>query len=143
MPVKELGSVINRRTSWGRIQIKQIFGYDLIKANYSALDLSKIAWEHESESVGFGPSSVVIAILDAYFSNGSHTLGCKSYMLCLKTIWEENVIELEYNSTPEEFCFTKRLFNKMKAECVEGTTIGKNQIIKALYTHALDLLDHI
>ena len=143
MSVKQLGTTLNKRTSWGRKQIHELFGYDLVKANYSSLDVSRIAWDYESEMVGFGPSAVVVSILNVYFSNGNTTLGCKSYMLCLKTIWEENVVELEHNSTPEEFRFTKRLFNKMKAECVEGTIIGKNQIIKALYTHALDLLDHI
>lgn len=143
MSAKELGKTIATRTTWGRIQIKNTFGYELIKANYSSSDLAKIAWSIESETVGFGQGQQIVSVLETYFSNGPGSLGYKSYMFCLKTLWDENCLELEHNSTPEEFLFAKRLFNYMKAECKEGTIIGKNQISVALHTHALNLLDHI
>lgn len=143
MSVKRIGQKIHCKTTWGRIQIKDTFGYELIKANYSSTELAKIAWDIESQTVGFGQGAQIVSIIDTYFSSGPGSLGYKSYILCLKTLWEENSLELEHNSTPEEFVFAKRLFNYMKAECKEGTIIGKNQISTALYTHALNLLDHI
>lgn len=143
MSVKEIGNKIASKTTWGRIQIKDMFGYDLIKANYSSSSLAKIAWDIESDVVGFGQGKQIVSILYTYFTNGHGSLWYKSYIFCLKTLWDENCLELEHNSTPEEFLFAKRLFNYMKAECKEGTIIGKNQISVALHTHALNLLDHI
>lgn len=138
---EQLGSLVFSKNSWGKNQIKQVFGYELIKSNYNPLELSKILWANEVNQIGFGQISNLIVLLDSLFSQGIPTYGYRAYICHLRQIWEENVNELEFNSAQNEFLFAKCLINKMKAECHEGTIIGKNQIIKALYKNALDSLD--
>ena len=52
-------------------------------------------------------------------------------------------VPIEFNGASGEFLFAKRLINKMKRECLEGTVIGKKQVIEAAYRISLDLLDYV
>ena len=58
-------------------------------------------------------------------------------------MWNDICVPIEYNGAEDEFLFAKRLINKMKKECAEGTVIGKKQVIESAYKISLDLLDHI
>lgn len=136
------GTNIFSKNSWGKKQIKSEFNMELIKSNYSSTEFSKIVLVHDLSEIGFGQLAKVILALDVYFS-GINTVGYQAYILHLKTIWEEHALALEANSAQSEFVTAKRLFNKLKLECPEGGIIGKNQALKALYLHSLDLLDHI
>ena len=61
----------------------------------------------------------------------------------LQSVWNDVCVPIEFNGADGEFLFAKRLINKMKRECLEGTVIGKKQVIEAAYRISLDLLDNV
>lgn len=138
-----IGQLVFEKTSWGKKQIKAEFGLDIIKSNISSLDLASLLYKHLAEQVGFKASEQVIDQVITHASSVDSTYGYKGYMNMLSSIWTEFALPLQVNGAESEFTYIKRFFNKMKAECPEGTVIGKNQVKTLCLKHALDLLYYV
>ena len=141
--VRVFGTKVFEKASWGRKQAKAAFDINVVKANLSSNDLAVALYNKMMEEVGFQASQ---AIIDKIVSNAmsiDSTYGYKGYIGMLKSVWEEQALPNEFNMAEGEFRYLKWFFNKMKAECPEGTIIGKNQVRHACLKHALNLLDYI
>lgn len=141
--VRSFGTKVFEKKSWGKVQAKTLFGIDLIKSNVSAENLALELYNKMMDEVGFLSAK---SIIDKIVSNAKiidSTYGYKSYTAMLKDVWETDALLNEFNMADGEFRYIKWFFNKMKAECPEGTVIGKNQVRHACLKHAIDLLDYV
>ena len=141
--VRAFGTKVFEKTSWGKKQIKTTFDLDIVKSNISSNDLAVELYKKMMEEVGFQASQVIIDKIVYYAMSIDSTYGYKGYIGMLKNVWEEQALPNEFNMAEGEFLYLKRFFNKMKAECPEGTVIGKNQVRHACFKHAIDLLDYV
>lgn len=141
--VRAFGTKVFEKTSWGKKQIKTHFDLDIIKSNISSNDLAVELYNKMMEDVGFQVAKGIIDKIVYYAMCIDSTYGYNGYIAMLKSVWEEKVLPDEFNMADGEFLYLKRFFNKMKAECPEGTVIGKNQVRHACFKHAIDLLDYV
>ena len=114
-----------------------------LKSNISSNNLAVELYNKMMEDVGFQVAKGIIDKIVYYAMCIDSTYGYNGYIAMLKSVWEEKVLPDEFNMADGEFLYLKRFFNKMKAECPEGTVIGKNQVRHACFKHAIDLLDYV
>ena len=141
--VRAFGTKVFEKTSWGKKQAKAAFDIDVVKSNTSSNDLAVELYNKMMDEVGFLSAKSIIDKIVSNTMSIDSTYGYKSYVAMLKDVWETDVLPDEFNMAEGEFRYLKWFFNKMKAECPEGTVIGKNQIRHACFKHSLDLLDYI
>ena len=141
--VRAFGTKVFEKKSWGKVQAKTLFDVDLTKSNVSTENLALELYNKMMGEVGFLTAK---SIIDKIVSNAmsiDSTYGYKNYIVMLKDVWETYAVSNEFNMAEGEFRYLKWFFNKMKAECLEGTVIGKNQVRHACFKHAIDLLDYV
>lgn len=143
MTTRQFGTKVFEKTSWGKKQAKAAFNIEFAKSNVSSDILASLLSKQMLSEVGFGIADHIIHKIIYTVMCIDSSYGYKNYMKMLKTIWEEDILPVENEIDKGEFRYLKWFFNKMKAECEEGTTIGKNQIQRAALKHSIDLLDHI
>lgn len=143
MNIRSYGTKVFEKTSWGKKQVKAEFDLDIIKSNQSSVDIANQLLSKMCEEVGFSPSKQIVEKIVSHASAIQSTYGYTGYIFMLQSVWNEVCVPIEFNGASGEFLFAKRLINKMKKECLEGTVIGKKQVIEAAYKNSLDLLDYV
>ena len=143
MNIRAYGTKVFEKTSWGKKQVKAEFDLDIVKSNQASVDIADQLFSKMCDEVGFGPAKRVVEKIVSHASDIQSTYGYTGYISMLQSVWNDICVPIEYNGAEDEFLFAKRLINKMKKECAEGTVIGKRQVIEAAYRNSLDLLDSI
>ena len=143
MNIRAYGTKVFEKTSWGKKQVKAEFDLDLVKSNQASVDIANQLFSKMCDEVGFGPAKRIVEKIVSYASTIQSTYGYTGYISMLQSVWNDICVPIEYNGAEDEFLFAKRLINRMKKECAEGTVIGKRQVIEAAYRNSLDLLDYV
>ena len=143
MSTRQYGTKVFEKTSWGKKQVKAQFDLDIVKSNQASVDIAEQLFSKMCEEVGFSPSKQIVEKIVSHASTIQSTYGYTGYIFMLQSVWNEICVPIEFNGAYGEFLFAKRLINKMKKECLDGTVIGKKQVIESAYKISLDLLDHI
>ena len=143
MTTRQYGTKVFEKTSWGKKQAKAEFDLDIVKSNQASVDIANQLFSKMCDEVGFGPSKQIVEKIVSHASAIQSTYGYTGYIFMLQSVWYDICVPIEYNGAEGEFLFAKRLINKMKKECAEGTVIGKRQVIEAAYRNSLDLLDYV
>ncbi len=143
MTTRQYGTKVFEKTSWGKKQVKAEFDLDIVKSNQASVDIANQLFSKMCDEVGFGPAKRIVEKIVSHASTIQSTYGYTGYIFMLQSVWNDICVPIEYNGAEGEFLFAKRLINKMKKECAEGTVIGKKQVIESAYKISLDLLDHI
>lgn len=143
MNIRAYGTKVFEKTSWGKKQVKAEFDLDIVKSNQASVDIANQLFSKMCDEVGFGPAKRIVEKIVSHASTIQSTYGYTGYIFMLQSVWNDICVPIEYNGAEGEFLFAKRLINKMKKECAEGTVIGKKQVIESAYKISLDLLDHI
>ena len=143
MNIRAYGTKVFEKTSWGKKQVKAEFDLDIVKSNQASVDIANQLFSKMCDEVGFGPAKRIVEKIVSHASTIQSTYGYTGYISMLQSVWNDICVPIEYNGAEGEFLFAKRLINKMKKECAEGTVIGKKQVIESAYKISLDLLDHI
>ena len=143
MNIRAYGTKVFEKTSWGKKQVKAEFDLDIVKSNQASVDIADQLFSKMCDEVGFGPAKRIVEKIVSHASDIQSTYGYTGYISMLQSVWNDICVPIEYNGAEDEFLFAKRLINKMKKECAEGTVIGKRQVIEAAYRNSLDLLDSI
>ena len=143
MNIRAYGTKVFEKTSWGKKQVKAEFDLDIVKSNQASIDIANQLFSKMCDEVGFGPAKRIVEKIVSHASTIQSTYGYTGYIFMLQSVWNDICVPIEYNGAEGEFLFAKRLINKMKKECAEGTVIGKRQVIEAAYRNSLDLLDYV
>ena len=143
MTTRQYGTKVFEKTSWGKKQAKAEFDLDIVKSNQASVDIANQLFSKMCDEVGFGPAKQIVEKIVSHASTIQSTYGYTGYIFMLQSVWNEVCVPIEFNGASGEFLFAKRLINKMKKECLEGTVIGKKQVIEAAYRISLDLLDNV
>ena len=143
MNIRAYGTKVFEKTSWGKKQVKAEFDLDIVKSNQASVDIANQLFSKMCDEVGFGPAKRIVEKIVSHASTIQSTYGYTGYISMLQSVWNDICVPIEYNGAEGEFLFAKRLINKMKKECAEGTVIGKRQVIEAAYKISLDLLDYV
>jgi len=143
MNIRAYGTKVFEKTSWGKKQVKAEFDLDIVKSNQASVDIANQLFSKMCDEVGFGPAKLIVEKIVSYASTIQSTYGYTGYISMLQSVWNDICVPIEYNGAEDEFLFAKRLINRMKKECAEGTVIGKRQVIEAAYRNSLDLLDYV
>ena len=143
MNIRAYGTKVFEKTSWGKKQVKAEFDLDIVKSNQASIDIANQLFSKMCDEVGFGPAKRIVEKIVSHASTIQSTYGYTGYISMLQSVWNDICVPIEYNGAEDEFLFAKRLINKMKKECAEGTVIGKRQVIEAAYRNSLDLLDYV
>ena len=143
MKLRAYGTKVFEKTSWGKKQVKAEFDLDIVKSNQASVDIANQLFSKMCDEVGFGPAKRIVEKIVSHASTIQSTYGYTGYISMLQSVWNDICVPIEYNGAEDEFLFAKRLINRMKKECVEGTVIGKRQVIEAAYRNSLDLLDYV
>ena len=143
MNIRAYGTKVFEKTSWGKKQVKAEFDLDIVKSNQASVDIANQLFSKMCDDVGFGPAKLIVEKIVSHASTIQSTYGYTGYISMLQSVWNDICVPIEYNGAEDEFLFAKRLINRMKKECAEGTVIGKRQVIEAAYRNSLDLLDYV
>ena len=143
MNIRAYGTKVFEKTSWGKKQVKAEFDLDIVKSNQASIDIANQLFSKMCDEVGFGPAKRIVEKIVSHASTIQSTYGYTGYISMLQSVWNDICVPIEYNGAEDEFLFAKRLINRMKKECAEGTVIGKRQVIEAAYRNSLDLLDYV
>ena len=143
MKLRAYGTKVFEKTSWGKKQVKAEFDLDIVKSNQASVDIANQLFSKMCDEVGFGPAKRIVEKIVSHASTIQSTYGYTGYISMLQSVWNDICVPIEYNGAEDEFLFAKRLINRMKKECAEGTVIGKRQVIEAAYRNSLDLLDYV
>lgn len=143
MNIRAYGTKVFEKTSWGKKQVKAEFDLDIVKSNQASVDIANQLFSKMCDEVGFGPAKRIVEKIVSHASTIQSTYGYTGYISMLQSVWNDICVPIEYNGAEDEFLFAKRLINRMKKECAEGTVIGKRQVIEAAYRNSLDLLDYV